>query len=162
MWIPINVIEEVDRLLAWILKEVNRLLEAIAIKEVQYLTWLANTVVVKKNGKWRVCVDYTNLNDACPKDCFPLPKIDQLMDVSAGYARLSFMDAYQGYKQTTMHRPDREKIAFNNLHPFHAVYITRLGFCINTHPLRCNNFHVLTTRQQLLRLSILISTIYLT
>lgn len=47
-----------------------------AIKEVFYLEWLANTVVVKKNGEWRVCVDFTDLNKACPKDPFPMPKID--------------------------------------------------------------------------------------
>ena len=60
-----------------VIEEVDRLLEAGAIREVQYPTWLANTVVVKKKcGKWRVCVDFTNLNDACPKDCFPLDRID--------------------------------------------------------------------------------------
>ena len=57
--------------------EVERLLQAGAIRELQYLTWLSNTVMVKKkNGKWRVCVDFTNLNQACPKDLFLLPKID--------------------------------------------------------------------------------------
>uniref|UniRef100_A0A2N9I3X1 Uncharacterized protein n=1 Tax=Fagus sylvatica TaxID=28930 RepID=A0A2N9I3X1_FAGSY len=61
-------------------KEVERLLEANAIRSVQYPTWLSNTVVVKKkNGKWRVCVDFTDLNRACPKDPFPLPRIDQVM-----------------------------------------------------------------------------------
>uniref|UniRef100_A0A2N9EYS7 RNase H type-1 domain-containing protein n=1 Tax=Fagus sylvatica TaxID=28930 RepID=A0A2N9EYS7_FAGSY len=60
-------------------KEVERLLQARAIRELHYPTWLSNTVVVKKkNGKWRVCVDFTSLNQACPKDPFPLPKIDQL------------------------------------------------------------------------------------
>ena len=60
-----------------ILAGVDRLTEAGAIREVQYPTWLANTVVVKnKTGAWRVCVDYTNLNDACPKDSFPLSRID--------------------------------------------------------------------------------------
>lgn len=83
-----------------VIEEVDRLLEADAIKEVQYQTWLANTVVVKKNNrKWRVCMDYTNLNNACPKDCFPLSKIDQLVDATAGHARLSFMDAFWGYHQ---------------------------------------------------------------
>ena len=67
-------------------KEVEKLLQAGAIREIQYLTWLSNTVVVKKkNGKWRVCVDFTNLNQACPKDPFPLPKIDQLVDATAGH-----------------------------------------------------------------------------
>ena len=59
-----------------------------------------------------VCVDYTNLNDACPKDSFPLPRIDQLVDATAGYQRLSFMDAYRGYHQIAMHVPDQEKTAF--------------------------------------------------
>ena len=57
--------------------EVDKLLEAGFIKEVKYPEWLANVVVVpKKGGKWRVCVDYTDLNDACPKDSFPLHRID--------------------------------------------------------------------------------------
>ena len=77
-----------------IIEEVDRLAEAKVIREVQYPTWLANTVVVKKKtGKWRVCVDYTNLNEACPKDCFPLPRIDQLVDATVDHPRMSFMDA---------------------------------------------------------------------
>ena len=60
-----------------VIEEVQKLLEAEAIKEVHYPEWMANTVVVKKKtGKWRVCVDFTDLNKACPKDSFPLPKID--------------------------------------------------------------------------------------
>lgn len=60
-----------------LIEEVERLLEADAIREVSYPEWLANTVVVKKkNGKWRVCVDFTSLKKACPKDSFPLPRID--------------------------------------------------------------------------------------
>uniref|UniRef100_A0A2N9GEV7 Uncharacterized protein n=1 Tax=Fagus sylvatica TaxID=28930 RepID=A0A2N9GEV7_FAGSY len=81
-------------------KEVEKLLQAGAIREIQYPTWLSNTVVVKKkNGKWRVCVDFTNLNQACPKDPFPLPKIDQLVDATAGHDRMSFLDAFQGLSQ---------------------------------------------------------------
>ncbi|XP_058216779.1 uncharacterized protein LOC131327651 [Rhododendron vialii] len=57
-----------------VIEEVNRLLEANAIQEVQYPTWLSNTIIVKKNDKWRVCIDYTNLNDASPIDWFPLSK----------------------------------------------------------------------------------------
>ena len=57
-----------------------------AIKEVFYLEWLANIMVVKKkNEKWRVCVDFTDLNKACPKDSFPMPRIDQLVDATAGH-----------------------------------------------------------------------------
>jgi hypothetical protein len=57
--------------------EVKRLLSAGVIREVKYPEWLANTVMVKKaNGKWRMCIDFTDLNKACPKDKFPLPRID--------------------------------------------------------------------------------------
>ena len=60
-------------------QEVEKLKEAGAIREAFFLEWLANTIVVrKKNGKWRVCVDFTDLNRACPKDPFSMPKIDQI------------------------------------------------------------------------------------
>ena len=78
--------------------EVNNLLEAGFMIEVKYSEWLANVVVVpKKGGKWRVCVDYTDLNDARPKDSFPLPRIDQIVNASSGHGMLSFMDAFSGY-----------------------------------------------------------------
>ncbi|KAL5565579.1 hypothetical protein UlMin_028743 [Ulmus minor] len=64
------------------------------------------------NGNWRVCVDFTDLNKACPKDSFPLPRIDQLVDATAGHELLSFMDAYSGYNQIRMHQPDQEHTAF--------------------------------------------------
>ena len=96
-----------------VIEEVEKLKEANAITEVIYPTWLSNTVVVKKKtGKWRVCVDFTSLNRACPKDCFPVPKIDQLVDSTSGHARMSFLDAYRGYHQIALHEPDREKTAF--------------------------------------------------
>lgn len=80
-----------------VMKEVDQFLEVRVIREVLYPT-KANTVVVpKKNGKLRVCVDYTNLNDACPMDRFPLPRIEQMVDATTGYKRLSFLDAYRGY-----------------------------------------------------------------
>ena len=63
----------------------KRLKEAGAIKEIFFLKWLMNTMVVKKkNGKWRVCVDFTDLNQACPKDSFPISKINQLVDATQG------------------------------------------------------------------------------
>ncbi|XP_058223229.1 uncharacterized protein LOC131332938 [Rhododendron vialii] len=96
-----------------VIAEVNQLLEAGIIREVLYPTWLANPVVVpKKNGKLRVCVDYTNLNDACPMDRFPLPRIEQMVDATAGCERLSFMDAYRGYHQIALDPEDQEKTAF--------------------------------------------------
>ena len=75
--------------------EVTKLKQAGAIKEVFYPQWLTNTVVVKKKtGKWRVCVDFTDLNKACPKNPFPMPRIDQLVDAAIGYPKMSFLDAF--------------------------------------------------------------------
>ncbi|XP_065011504.1 uncharacterized protein LOC135640723 [Musa acuminata AAA Group] len=94
-------------------EEVGRLLAAGFIEEAKYPQWLSNVVLVKKhNGSWRMCVDYTSLNSACPKDCYPLPRIDQLVDATAGHARLSFIDAYSGYNQIRMAPEDREHTAF--------------------------------------------------
>ncbi|RDX75752.1 hypothetical protein CR513_44333, partial [Mucuna pruriens] len=69
-----------------------------------YPTWLTNVVMVKKpNGKWRMCTDYTDLNKACPKDPYPLPSIDQLVDGASSFALLSFRNVYSGYNQIKMH-----------------------------------------------------------
>jgi len=93
--------------------EVAKLKQAGAIKEVFYPQWLANTVVVKKKtGKWRVCVDFTNLNKACPKDPFSMLKIDQLMDATVGHPWMSFLDAFQGYHQILLVLDDQEKTSF--------------------------------------------------
>jgi len=93
--------------------EVKKLLEAGFIREVDYPEWLANVVLVKKaSGKWRMCVDFTDLNKACPKDCFPLPRIDQLVDSTAGHEVLSFIDAFSGYNQIYMNVTDQEKTSF--------------------------------------------------
>ncbi|XP_048605621.1 uncharacterized protein LOC106373592 [Brassica napus] len=94
-------------------EEVDRLLGAGSIAEVRYPEWLVNPVVVKKkNGKWRVCVDFTDLNKACPKDSYPLPNIDRLVESTAGNKMLTFMDAFSGYNQIMMHPDDREKTTF--------------------------------------------------
>ena len=78
--------------------EVQRLKEVGVIREIFFPEWLANNVIVKKkNGKWRVCVDFTDLNWVCPKDPFPMPKIDQLVDATYGHLRMSFLDSFQGY-----------------------------------------------------------------
>ena len=75
--------------------EVTKLKRARAIKVVFYPEWLANTMEVKKkNGKWRVCVDFIDLNKTCLKDPFPLPWIDQLVDATVGYPRMSSLDAF--------------------------------------------------------------------
>ena len=94
-------------------EEVNKLKKTGAIKEVFYLKWLANTVVVKKKtSKWRVCVDFTNLNKACPKDPFPVLRMDQLVDATFGHPRMSFLDTFQGYHQIPLASLDQEKTAF--------------------------------------------------
>ncbi|GAU44606.1 hypothetical protein TSUD_240980 [Trifolium subterraneum] len=94
-------------------EEVAKLREADFIEEVKYPDWLANVVMVKKqNGKWRMCVDFTNLNKACPKDPYPLPSIDRLIDGASGYKTLSFMDAYSGYNQIKMNTLDAPHTAF--------------------------------------------------
>ena len=93
--------------------EVTKLLATGFIREVHYPEWLANVILVKKaNGKWRICVDFTDLNRACPKDSFPLPRIDQLMDSTAGHKLLTFMDAFSGYNQIKMAEEDQEKTSF--------------------------------------------------
>ena len=81
--------------------------------EVFFPEWLANPVLVlKKNKTWRMCIDYTSLNKACPKDLFALPRIDQVIDSTAGCDLLSFLDAYSGYHQIFMTREDEEKTTF--------------------------------------------------
>ena len=94
-------------------KEVEKLLEVDFIREVFYPEWLANVIMVKKNNdKWRMCVDFTDLNKACSKDSFPLPRINQLVDSSIGHKLLSFMDAFSGYNQIMMNKEDQEKTTF--------------------------------------------------
>ncbi|XP_031124240.1 uncharacterized protein LOC116026954 [Ipomoea triloba] len=93
-------------------KEVETLMAAQHIREVKYPDWLANVVLVPKPPAWRMCMYYTDLNQACPKDPFPLPRIDQLVDETASCDLLSFMDAFRGYHQIFMHPADEEKTAF--------------------------------------------------
>ncbi|KAL0414905.1 UNVERIFIED_CONTAM: Retrovirus-related Pol polyprotein from transposon opus [Sesamum radiatum] len=100
------------------------------VSKVQYTDWLANVVVVPKTaGKWRICTDFTDLNKACPKDLYPLPRIDLLVDSTAGYELFSMMDAYQGYHQIFM-AEDRIKTSF----------VTDQGiYCYNVMPFGLEN-----------------------
>ena len=108
--------------------EVDKLLEVGFIREIKYSEWLANVVVVPKKGrKWRVCVDYTNLNKACPKDSFPLPRIDQIIDAPARHWMLSFLDDFSGYHQIAMHSPDVEKTLFITPHSLFCYNVMMFG-----------------------------------
>ena len=102
-------------------EEIARLLAVGFIMEVFHPDWLSNPVLVlKKNGTWRMCVDYTSLNKACPKDPFALPRIDQVIDSTAGCDLLSFLDAYSGYHQIKLNPADRVRTAF--ITPYRAYY----------------------------------------
>ena len=98
------------------------------IRDVKYPEWLANVVVVpKKGGKWRVCVNYTDLNEACSKDSFPLPRIDQIIDASVGHGKLSSLDAFSRYHQIRMHPPDVEKTTFITSHGMYYYNVMPFG-----------------------------------
>ena len=95
------------------MEDVEKLLTTRFIREVYYPKWLANIVMVKKsNGKWRMYVNFTDLNNAYPEDSFPLPRIDQFVDSTAGHELLTFMDAFSGYSQILMKEEDQEKTTF--------------------------------------------------
>ena len=114
-----------------IVEEVRKLLEAGFILEVYYPDWLANVVMVKKpNRKWRMCVDFTDLNRAYPKDRYPLRRIDTLVDSTAKHELLSFMDAFSGYNKIKMKEEDQDKTSF----------VTSQGlFCYKVMPFRLKN-----------------------
>jgi ribonuclease HI len=96
-----------------IIAEVDKLIAAGFIKEVQYARWLANIVpVMKKNNQVRVCVDFRDLNRACPKDDFPIPVTEMVIDATTGYGALSFMDGFSGYNQIKMDECDAIDTAF--------------------------------------------------
>ncbi|KAL2226380.1 UNVERIFIED_CONTAM: Retrovirus-related Pol polyprotein from transposon, partial [Sesamum indicum] len=96
-------------------QEVDKLLKAGYVSEIQYTNWLSNMVLVpKSSGKWRMCVDFADLNKACAKDPYPLPMIDMMVDSIAGFEMFSMVDAYQGYHQIHIHmaEDDRDKTSF--------------------------------------------------
>ncbi|GJV10666.1 reverse transcriptase domain-containing protein [Tanacetum coccineum] len=108
-------------------EEVQKLVKAGIMREVYYHEWLSNPVIVKKHdGSCRMCVDFMNLNKACPQDCYPLPKIDWKIESLCGYPFKCFLDAYKGYHQIQMAEMDEEKMAF---HTPHGVYCyTKMPF----------------------------------
>jgi hypothetical protein len=105
--------------------EVQRLQDAKVIREVKYPVWLANTVLVKKkNGKWRMCVDFTDLNKACKKDDFPLERVDKIVDDAANSKMLSLLDMFSGYHQIRVRKEDEEKTSF--ITPFGTFCFMRM------------------------------------
>jgi hypothetical protein len=108
-------------------EELSRLLVVGFIKDAQHLDWIAIPILVpKKNGKWRVCVDYTSLNKACPKDLLPLPHIDQVVDLTTGCELLSFLDAYLGYHQIPLAEADQPTTTF--ITPFGYFCYVKISF----------------------------------
>jgi hypothetical protein len=107
--------------------EVNRLLESGFIRPVDYPSWLANPVLIETlDGSWRMCIDYTSLNKACPKDEYPLPRIYQIVDSTASCELLLFLDAYSGYHQISLAIDDEEKTTF--IMPFGIFCYTKMAF----------------------------------
>jgi len=108
--------------------ETQKLLSAGHIKEIQYPEWLAKLVLVKKaNGKWRMCVDFTNLNKAFPKDSYSLPNIGALVDNVSGCRLLSFLDAFSGYNQIWMHPREECKTAFMKKLSYYCYKVMPFG-----------------------------------
>lgn len=109
-------------------EEIDRLLKANFIREIKISTWLANPVLVPKKNTdiLRMCIDYTSVNKHCPKDNFPLPRIHQIIDSTAGCQRLSLLDAYSGYNQIRMKKEDEEKKAF--ITPYGVYCYTTMPF----------------------------------
>ena len=95
-------------------EETEKLFAAGFIWEIKYMNWLLNVVLVEKKSKgtWRMCIDFADLNKVCPKDSYPLPNTDKLVEAASGYQYLSFTDAYSGYNQVRMHPKNEEKMAF--------------------------------------------------
>lgn len=89
--------------------KVDKLQKNNFIRLVDYPRWLSNAVMVRKTkDKWLMCIDFTKLTKACPKDSFPLPRINQQVDATAWHELLSFMNSYSGYNQIRMHLVDKK------------------------------------------------------
>lgn len=93
--------------------ELEKLLKARFIRAIDYAEWISNIVPISKAKKSiRVCTDFRDLNKACPKDDFPLPNIDMIVDLTVGYEMYSLMDGFYGYNQIKISPEDQEKITF--------------------------------------------------
>jgi hypothetical protein len=106
-------------------KEVQRLLDVGFIHEVQYPSWLVNGVMVKKkNGKWRMCTDFTDLNKCCPKDDLPFTRIDKVVDLATGCETMALLDCFSRYHQIWLHKDNKEETSF--ITPFNTYYYLRM------------------------------------
>nr|XP_011471077.1 PREDICTED: uncharacterized protein LOC105353523 [Fragaria vesca subsp. vesca] len=126
-----NLLEEYKDVFAWGYQDMPGLDPEVAVhnlavseEKVKYPTWLASIVPVeKKNGQIRICVDYRDLNEACPKDEFPLPITELLVDATTGFGALSFMDGFSGYNQIKMAPEDEEFTAFRTPKGYRGIEI---------------------------------------
>jgi len=108
--------------------EVDKLIRANFIHEVQYPIWLVNIVPIrKKNGQLRICANFRDLNNACPKDDFPLPITKLLVDATTGFGALPFMDGFSGYNQIKMNPKDEELTAFRTPQGTYCYTVIPLG-----------------------------------
>jgi hypothetical protein len=108
--------------------EVCKLLAAGFIRECKHPVWLVNPVLVpKKTGRLRMCIDYTDLNKHCPKDPFPLPHIDRVVDSTAGSVLLCFLDCYSGYHQIALHPDNEDKTSFVTPHDIYCYKVMTFG-----------------------------------
>nr|KAJ0224953.1 hypothetical protein LSAT_V11C100048380 [Lactuca sativa] len=107
--------------------EVAKLTKAGIMREAVFPTWIVNPVMARKHdGSWRMCIDLSNINKACPKDCYPLPEIDQKVELLQGFKLKCFLDAYKGYHQIMMSKEDEENTAFYTDH--RTFYYTKMPF----------------------------------
>ncbi|KAM1018797.1 hypothetical protein ACFX2C_040378 [Malus domestica] len=127
-----SLLQDYRDVFAWGYQDMPGLDTKVAIHrlavEVQYYTWLASIVPVKKkNGQIRVCIDFRDLNDACPKDEFPLPITELLVDATTGFEALSFMDGFSGYNQIKMAPEDEELTAFRTPKGIYCYTVMSFG-----------------------------------
>ncbi|CAA0833721.1 Unknown protein, partial [Striga hermonthica] len=109
-------------------EEVNKLIDNKFVKEAKYPTWISNPVLVKKaTGLWRLCIDFSDLNQACPKDSYPIPHIDYMVDATSGHQLMSFLDAYSGYNQIPMHPDDAEHTSFYSARGLYCYVMMTFG-----------------------------------
>ena len=107
--------------------ELERMLAAKVIRPIDYSEWISNMVpVTKPSGDIRICTDFRDLNKACPKDDFPLPNIDMIVDLTAGYEILSLMDGFSGYNQIKIVEEDQHKTTFTT--PWGTFCYTMMPF----------------------------------